>query len=76
LDYITELYPHIKVTKDSNEVCQEETLDIIEIVASVSIHYNLARQTLKHNKYIFMEKPMTANFKDIGKNSLVGAGDL
>lgn len=64
------------MTKDSDELCQEESLAVIEIAAPVSTHYYLARETLKHNKYIFMEKPMTANSKAIGKNSLVGAGDL
>jgi predicted dehydrogenase len=64
LNYIKKLYPHIKVTKDSNELYRDENLDVIGIATPVSTHYYLAREALKHDKHIFIEKPMTANSRE------------
>jgi predicted dehydrogenase len=54
-------FPHVKVTKDCDELLTSPDIDVIAVVTPVWTHYELAKAALLNGKHIFVEKPFTAN---------------
>lgn len=64
LEYIKELFPNIKTTKNYIEILKDKTIDAIAIATPVLSHYKIALESLENNKHVFVEKPLTKNSKD------------
>lgn len=64
LEYIKELFPNIKTTKNYIEIIKDKTIDAIAIATPVLSHYKIALESLENNKHVFVEKPLTKNSKD------------
>ena len=60
LDYITSLYPTIKVTESCEEIVNSPDIDIIAICTPVFTHYEIAKKALEAGKHVLIEKPMTS----------------
>jgi len=61
LDYISRLYPNIKIlSRDSNEVIHNKEIDALVIATPVSTHFSLGMEALENGKHLLLEKPMTA----------------
>ena len=60
LSRVSEIYPAIKVTVNSDEIITSADTDAIAIVTPVSTHFELAKKALQNGKHIFVEKPFTA----------------
>jgi len=58
-----DMYPHINVISDYNEILTSD-VDAIAIVTPVSSHYPLAKEALENEKHVFVEKPFTASSKE------------
>ena len=53
------LYPHVKLTKDTNDLFRDAKLDAIAIATPVSTHFDLAYNALSKDKHVWVEKPIT-----------------
>ncbi|HDL02973.1 MAG TPA: Gfo/Idh/MocA family oxidoreductase [candidate division Zixibacteria bacterium] len=61
LEYISRLYPHIKIiSRDCNDILHNSGIDAVVIATPVSTHFTLGMEALENGKHILMEKPMTA----------------
>lgn len=58
-----EIYPDVKVTSDFLEI--QDFVDAVIIAAPTSIHVDLIKICLQHNKHIFCEKPLVSNLKEV-----------
>ncbi|MEM0991935.1 MAG: Gfo/Idh/MocA family oxidoreductase [Bacteroidota bacterium] len=52
------------VTAFNSEKALLERIDIADIVAPTSVHFELAQRALKAEKHIFIEKPLTYNLEE------------
>ena len=78
LDYVSNLYPSIKVTDNSDQLINDPTIEAVIISTPVATHYELAIKSLEAGKHILVEKPLARSVEeveDIGrlaaKNNLV-----
>lgn len=67
LDEINALYPTIKTTSDSDDILNDETIEVVIISTPVKSHFDLAKKALEHGKHVLIEKPMTASFEEAKK---------
>lgn len=61
LEKIQEQYPWVKVTKDYQEILQDQEVEGVIIVTPSDTHYQVARESLLAGKHILVEKPFTVN---------------
>jgi len=55
-----QLYPHVEMTRNSEEVLTSPDIDAVAIVTPVWTHYDLAKKALLNGKHVFVEKPLTS----------------
>ncbi len=60
LNFVTSLYPKVKTTADYNEIIKDPAVDAVVICTPVFTHYEIARNALKSEKHVLIEKPMTS----------------
>jgi predicted dehydrogenase len=60
LERVRKAYPHVKTTRDCNEVLTSPEIDAVAVITPVSTHYELAKRALQNGKHVFVEKPFTA----------------
>ena len=53
-------YPEVKTVSDGYKIINDESIELIAIITSISSHYPLAKAALEKGKHIFVEKPFTA----------------
>jgi len=63
LERIKEKYPAVRITTDYGEMIEDKEIDAIVIATSTPTHVDLAKKALEANKHIFVEKPLTMNYK-------------
>lgn len=81
-NYVSGLYPAIKVTDDVNQVFYDPEIDGVVIATPAATHFALAMKALEAGKHILVEKPLAmsvAEVEQIGnlaneKNLLVMVG--
>ena len=56
---IKELYPNVEIVQHEMELFQNPALDLIIISSPNETHFEFAKQALKHNKHVLIEKPFT-----------------
>lgn len=54
-------YPGLKLTSSFNDVLEDDSIDAVVIVTSVSTHFPLAKAALEAGKHVFVEKPMAGS---------------
>jgi predicted dehydrogenase len=59
LSRVSEIYPAMKATANSDETLASPDIDAVAIVTPVSAHFDLAKKALLNGKHIFVEKPFT-----------------
>ncbi len=59
LKFINKRYPHIKTTKNYQEIIQDKDIDAIRIATPVTTNFRFAKEALEAGKHIYIEKPMT-----------------
>lgn len=57
-------YPTIKTSDNCSEVFNDSNIDAIVIASSAATHYELAKQALKSNKHVFVEKPLALSSRE------------
>jgi len=56
-----QLYPHVEMTRNSEDVLNSPDIDAVAIVTPVWTHYELAKKALLNGKHVFVEKPLTSS---------------
>lgn len=51
-------YPHVRLTKDADEILNDPAIDVVSIASYDSYHYEQAAQALRQGKHLFVEKPL------------------
>lgn len=54
-------YPDTHIIADCRQVLASPALDAIAIITPVSTHFDLAKEALRNNKHVFIEKPFTSS---------------
>jgi len=67
LNQIKEQYPYVQITKHFDELVDNPEIDALVIATSASIHYELAKKALLHDKHVFVEKPLTLGLQNAVK---------
>lgn len=58
LEKVQQRYPNIGVTRHYEEVMHDEGVDAVVISTPTPTHYDLSMAALRHDKHVFVEKPM------------------
>lgn len=64
LNKISQVYPHIKLTKNYHDLLNDQTLDLIAIATPPETHYKIAHSALEANKHVFIAKPLATSSDD------------
>lgn len=56
-------YPHMKITKHTNEILEDPGIDVVSIASYDNYHYEQIVGAHAHNKHIFVEKPFCLDEK-------------
>ena len=54
-----------KITKDPVELCSSEDVDVVFVLSSDEYHAHQAVLALEHDKFVFVEKPLALNTRDL-----------
>lgn len=63
LNFIKEKYPELIVTTDAVEVITNPDIDAVVIATPVNTHKDLALESIRNGKHVFIEKPLADNLK-------------
>ena len=58
LDNVGQLYPHVRVTKNYQELLEHGPVDVIVVATPTRTHYKIAKEALEHGKHVLVEKPL------------------
>jgi predicted dehydrogenase len=61
---INTIYPSIQTTANSEDLINDNSLEIIIIATPVKTHFELVKSVLINNKHVLVEKPMTPSFDE------------
>lgn len=64
LKQIKKMYPNVITTKDYTQLLKDKTLDAVFIVTPTRTHFKIAKDFLEAGKHVFVEKPLTYEFRD------------
>ncbi|MBZ0166269.1 MAG: Gfo/Idh/MocA family oxidoreductase [Candidatus Omnitrophica bacterium] len=57
-DWAREHYPQVKVTAKAEEILTAPAIDVVSICSYDDMHYEQIMLAIKHDKHIFVEKPL------------------
>ncbi|MDE3183617.1 MAG: Gfo/Idh/MocA family oxidoreductase [Bacteroidota bacterium] len=57
-------YPKAEIVPTSEEICNDENIDLVVITTPNTSHYSLAMQALQAGKHVVVDKPFTINTKE------------
>ena len=52
---------------DYNKILKDKEIDVVLILTSMNEHAKIAKQCLKQNKHVLVEKPMATNLKELNE---------
>jgi predicted dehydrogenase len=64
-NFVSNLYPRIKVTPDIESVFTDSTIHAVVISTPVATHFDLVCRALKSGKHVLVEKPMAQSVEEI-----------
>lgn len=67
IDQANKDFPQVYVTKETNQVLKDPTVDAVIVATPASTHFQIAVAALKSGKNILIEKPVTTNSKQVQK---------
>jgi scyllo-inositol 2-dehydrogenase (NADP+) len=59
-----EKYPEAQIVRSFEDLCKDDSLELIIINTPDNTHYPLAKQALQAGKHVVVEKPFTQNYSD------------
>lgn len=64
LTWVKSLYPSMGITTNYRRLIKDKQIDAIVIATPPFTHYYLAKECLKEDKHVLVEKPLTLNSRD------------
>ncbi len=64
-DYVSGLYPGVKVTENVDDVLGDPGIEAVVIATPVATHFDLAMRALSAGKHILVEKPMARSMAEV-----------
>jgi len=64
LDEVGKKYPDINLTRNDDEILSNPDIDIVSIATYDNFHAEQVLKALKHNKHVFVEKPICLNHSE------------
>lgn len=64
LERMKSLYPSIEITRDFRDILKDSEVDAVVIATPVSTHFDLAQESLRAGKHVFIEKPITRTVEE------------
>jgi predicted dehydrogenase len=64
LRHMKSLYPHVVVTKNYQDLIDDDEVDAIAIATPVSAHFPLAKACLEGGKHVLVEKPLASKISE------------
>ena len=61
---VSEAYPGVNVTEDFGSVLKDDQIQGVVVAAPAALHYELVDKTLRSGKHVFVEKPLSLNYRD------------
>lgn len=61
---INDQYPAIVTTVNSNDILNDDSIEVVIISTPVKFHFELAKEALLNGKHVLVEKPMTSSFEE------------
>lgn len=62
--FVRQMFPGVNVTRNSDEVLQDDQIDAVVISSPTPTHYPLAKAALEAGKHILVEKPLTQRLEE------------
>jgi len=59
-----DLYPHVKTTKNWDDVLNDSTITAVCVALPAHIHYSFSKKSLLAGKDVYVEKPITLDIKE------------
>jgi predicted dehydrogenase len=59
LEAARHLYPSVGTTTSAQQVLEAREIDAVVIATPIATHYELAKEALRHDKHLLIEKPLT-----------------
>ncbi len=63
LDEIKQYYPQLKLTRDYQEILNDDSVDLVMVTTPPESHYKITKDALNHKKHVIVAKPLTTNSK-------------
>tara|TARA_B100001250_G_C19812552_1_gene796453 strand:+ start:2953 stop:3951 length:999 start_codon:yes stop_codon:yes gene_type:complete len=67
LDFVTETYSGIKITKELNDILADDEIDAVVVSTPVNTHFELVMKSLESNKHVLVEKPMAQSTTEVNQ---------
>lgn len=64
LSHIRELYPSVITIRDYTHILNDPDIDAAVIATPANTHYRLAKESLRHNKNVLVEKPVSLKINE------------
>ncbi len=61
---IKQAHPHLKVTKNYDDLLNNQEVEALVIATPVGTHFSLAKKALEHDKHVLVEKPFTKTSRE------------
>jgi len=65
LNYVKNLYPHIKISKNFEDIIKDDAIDAVVISTSASSHYEITEKVIKSGKHVLVEKPLALKTSEV-----------
>ncbi len=57
-------YPYAKIVRSFDELCKDDSIELIVVNTPDHTHYELCRKALEHEKHVVVEKPFTQKYAE------------
>ena len=57
-------YPNIQVVRHFDELCKDDSIELIIVNTPDHTHYDLCKKALEYNKHVVVEKPFTQKYSE------------
>lgn len=64
LDLVKNYYPHLKITKDYQEILKDPEIQLVAIATPPETHYKISKDALEANKHVLIAKPLATKLDD------------
>jgi predicted dehydrogenase len=64
LAHMKNLYPHLRTTKDYQEILRDPAIDAVAIATPPRTHFEIALEAFEAGKHVFVEKPLATSSED------------